>query len=134
MAPAAADDPASSPWLSVWFNPSSTIDRIVATNPRRHVLVLAILGATCNIAAQPIVLLGLTTALLDWRVIAAIVLLGAAAGIFGLYIEACFLNWSAKPFGGRASMVTIRAALAWGGAPVAIGGPICRCVGLDRRT
>src|SRR5215471_11786341 len=32
--------PRFSPWRSVWFNPPDTIEKIVATNPRQHVLLL----------------------------------------------------------------------------------------------
>jgi len=32
-----------SPWLSVWWRPRDTIERIVSTNPKHHVLVLAAL-------------------------------------------------------------------------------------------
>jgi signal peptidase I len=60
-----------------------------------------------------------------WHVIAAVVLIGGAAGILVLYLTACFLKWTGALVGGRASMAMIRAALAWGGAPFAIGAPIC---------
>ena len=87
-------------------------------------LLLAILGMIFSIAAQAIISFGWTPLLLDWRLIAGIVVLGALAGIVGLYLVGCLLNWSARPFGGKASMTAIRAALAWGGAPSAIGIPI----------
>ncbi len=38
-----------SPWLSVWWKPRDTIERIVATNPHYHVLLLAIVGGTSQI-------------------------------------------------------------------------------------
>ncbi len=83
------------------------------------------LGGISAIAVQAIYLLGPGSALLDWRIIAAVVLLGAAMGVAGLLLTACFLKWSAMPVGGHAPMVAIRAALAWGGIPLAIGVPVC---------
>jgi len=67
----------SCPWLSAWFRPRETIERILATNPRRHVVLLAGLAAipaflTEWIAAAP------TTDILDWRIMHACVVLGGA--------------------------------------------------------
>jgi signal peptidase I len=81
-----------------------------------------------QIAAELIFASGLPAELPVWHVIAAVVLIGAAAGILGLYLTACFLKWTGALFGGRASMAKIRAALAWGSAPFAIGVPICLVV------
>jgi signal peptidase I len=128
MAPDATDAPTSSPWLSVWINPRGTVERILATNSAWDVLLLAALGTISEIAAQLIPTSGLPAALPDWRIVAAVVLFGAAAGILALYLTACFLKWTGALLGGRASMATIRAAGAWGGAPFAIGVPICLVV------
>jgi len=125
MAPDAADPSTSSPWLSVWLNPSRVVDRILSTNFARHVLLLAAVGMISQIAAQLIFASGLPAELPGWHVIAAVVVIGAAAGILVLYLTACFLKWTGTLLGGRASMARIRAALAWGGAPFAIGAPIC---------
>src|SRR6266853_3104402 len=92
--------PPSSPWLSVWLKPRGTIERILATNPRRHVLLLAGLG---GISAIPVdwIDAGLTTQVLDWPKPAAIVVLGvtsvvlgAVIGIVNLYFFAFLLGWS----------------------------------------
>jgi signal peptidase I len=128
MAPDAADASTSSPWLSVWFKPRRVVESILATNSGRYVLLLAALGMISEIAAQLIIASGLSTALLDWRVVAAVILIGAVVGVLSLYLTACFLKWAGLLFGGRASMAMIRAALAWGWAPFAIGVPICLVV------
>jgi signal peptidase I len=116
--------PRFSPWRSVWFNPRDTIEQIVATNPRQHVLLLAVLGTISSIAIQ-LALSTLTAALLDWRIVIAIFLVGILVGVPSLYISACLLELSSKPFGGRASMSMLRAVLAWGIAPYATGVPLC---------
>jgi len=125
MAPDATEAPTSSPWLSVWINPRRTVERILATKSGWDVLLLAALGTISEIAAQLIPISGLPAALPDWRILAALALLGAVAGILALYLTACFLKWTGALLGGRASMATIRAAVAWGGAPFAVGVPIC---------
>jgi signal peptidase I len=128
MAPDAADSSTSSPWLSVWFNPRRVVERILATNFGWQVLLLAALSMISEFATQLILHFGIPSALPGWRVIAVVLLIGAATGIVGLYLTACFLKWTGILLGGRASMATIRAALAWGEAPFAIGVPICLVV------
>ncbi|HUD85780.1 MAG TPA: signal peptidase I [Xanthobacteraceae bacterium] len=124
MTPAAADTERFSPWLSVWFKPRRTIERILATNPRRHVLVLAAVAAAADAMLWLIGVSGLLGIILVWRIVTAVVLILGASGILGLYINAWLLKWLAKPLGGRAATGAIRAALAWGVAPFAVGVPI----------
>jgi signal peptidase I len=116
--------PRFSPWRSVWFNPRDTIEKIVATNPRQHVLLLAVLGTISSFVSQ-VALSTFTTALLDWRIVIAIFLLGILVGVPSLYISAYLLKLSSKPFGGDAPVGMIRAVIAWGMAPSAIGVPLC---------
>jgi signal peptidase I len=128
MAPDVSDASKSSPWLSVWLNPRRVVEAIPAANFGWQVLLLAAVYMISEFATQLIFTFGMPSALPDWRIIAVVILIGAAAGIVGLYLSACFLKWAGALFGGRASMATIRAALAWGGAPFAIGVPICLVV------
>ncbi len=44
--------PQSPPWLSVWLRPRDTIGRILAGNPKRHVLMLAAAGGIFTILGQ----------------------------------------------------------------------------------
>jgi len=125
MTPAAIDAPQSSPWRSVWFSPTATIDRVLATNPRQQVLLLAVLSAISYILARFILAFGSSPSLLDWRVFAAIVVIGVVGGIVSLYLAGWFVGWVAWLFGGRAPMTAIRAAMVWGGAPSAIGVLVC---------
>jgi signal peptidase I len=108
-----------SPWLSVWLSPRSTIERIIASNPRCHVLLLASLGAASTIVSTSIGA-GRTTELLDWRTIAVVAVGSAIFGIANLYIAGFFLKWSGRLLGGRASAVEMRAVFAWGFAPSAL--------------
>jgi len=105
-----------SPWLSLWLRPSGTIDRIVASDPRRRVLLLASLSGIFEIALLPYTSWSRPD-LLDWRFAVAIVLAGIAEGIAALYISGFVLKWIGKTFGGKASAREVRAALAWGSVP-----------------
>ena len=108
--------PQPSPWLSVWLRPRDTIERIVATNPRYQVLLLAALGGI-SIVAFALIDTKLLTGLLHWRVIAIVTLVGAAFGVVNLYVSGVLFLWSSRILGGRATTVDLRAALAWGLAP-----------------
>jgi signal peptidase I len=92
MTPTDASARQSSPLLSVWSHPRDTIDRVLATNPGQHVLLLAVLGATSRAVVWLVAESGSASALLDWRIIVAVVLFGVIAGILGLYIGALFLK------------------------------------------
>jgi signal peptidase I len=125
MAPDAADSSTSSPLLSVWLHPRRVVERILAGNFGWQVLLLAALSTISEFATWLIRPFGTPSASPDWRIIAVVIVAAAAAGIVGLYLTGCVLKWTGALLGGRASMATIRAALAWGGAPFAIGVPIC---------
>jgi signal peptidase I len=60
--------------------------------------------------------------LLDWRMIAALLVALPVLGMAFLYLQALFFKWVARLFGGKAPAAHIRAALAWGYLPVALGG------------
>src|SRR5882724_6306193 len=113
-----------SPWRSVWLSPRNTIDRILASNPKYHVLLLAVLASVSTIVSQ-FIAAGLVIPLLDWRVIASVALGGVALSFAGFYLSAIFLMWIGKLLGGRASTVQLFAALAWGSAPRVISLAIC---------
>ena len=129
MAVAAADLSKPSPWLSVWRRPRDTVERIVATNPKHHVLLLAALAGISLMLMLPLLNddgFSFTTELLDWRLltIGAIVAIGGAIlGIVNLYVSAVLLSWSGRMLGGRASPAVMRAVLAWGYLPLILGEP-----------
>jgi len=114
------NNPRRSPWLSIWFTPGDTIDRVMATKPKLSLWLLAAGGVAYQIVAT-LLGKGLTTALLDWRFLAGVAVTAAVLGIAGLYLSALFLSWSGRIFGGRASPAQLRAVLAWGMAPLCVG-------------
>lgn len=113
-----------SPWLSVWWRPRDTIERIVTTNPRYHVLLLAAFGGASQLVSQ-LIFNGLTTELLEWRLIAVGAIGSAVLGVVLLYLSALLFSRSGRVLGGPASSVEMRAVMAWGFAPSVISLAIC---------
>ena len=105
-----------SPWVSLWLTPRDTIARILASNPRRHVLLLASLPSALDVAT-----LLIDYKVFDWRLLLPAVLTAAILGIANLYITGFAFRWIGKLFGGGATALQLRAVLAWGAAPVLIG-------------
>jgi len=119
MTSAAVGEPKHSPWSSVWFKPGDTIERVLATQPKRHLLLLAALGGAFLIVTK-LIDEGLATALLDWRFVAGMVVIAGVIGIVSLYMNALFLSWAGRIFGGRGSPAQMRAVFAWGMAPACL--------------
>ncbi len=124
MTPVTSDAPPAPPWLSVWLAPRATIGRILATDPRRHVLLLAALAAIAGFVAE-VIKAGLAAQLFDWRVAAIVAVGGAITGIVGLYVYGLLLRWSGRLLGGGASPVQVRAVIAWGSVPTVVGLAVC---------
>jgi signal peptidase I len=119
MTVAAADALKPSPWLSVWRSPRDTIERIVATNPKHHVLLLAaVVGAFNTHILFQWLESSFTT---DLGVVALVAIAGAIVGVVDLYLSGILLFWVGRMLGGRASPAAMRAVWAWGRAPLAIG-------------
>jgi signal peptidase I len=118
----ATSDPTGKPlpWGASWVDPRLAIDRVIATDSGPAILILAIVAGVAQVVAQ---VLAFTTidALRDWRIVLGSVLLGVVSGMISLYVQAPFLGWTARLFGGRAPISNVRAAVAWGAVPLAIG-------------
>ena len=132
------------PFLTIWLWPRATIRRIVASDPKRHVLLLA---GTCyalaalttqrsleavpswNLPPRKYFTSGL---FVQWLValynptgvwpsreaeIATFVVLGAPVGIVWLYVCGAIVKWTGRLFGGTATAVDVRAAIAWAQVP-----------------
>lgn len=117
------DEGARSPWVSVWFSPRLTIERLVATRPTYLVWLLAILGMIASIYQQ-VAFAGIADLLQDWRFAIGLVLLGAVAGIVWLYLYAIILGWIGRCLGGEATALQMRAVFAWSMLPVIVSGVV----------
>lgn len=105
------------PWISIWLNPRTTIQKIIETDPEGLNIVLASLAGVSQVLARasgsgkgdhlslPVILL-----------IAA--LLGPIGGIITFYISSRLIHWTGKWIDGRSSATNIEAAIAWSYVPV----------------
>jgi Yip1-like protein len=132
------------PFLTIWMRPRATIRKIVDSDPTRHVLLLAgtvYVSATLlaqrwwrivpqkNLQPRNYFLSGLfvqwLVALYDptgvwpsWKAeIITLVALGAVFGIVWLYFCGAILKLTGRLFGGGATAIEVRAAIAWGEIP-----------------
>lgn len=108
------------PWLSVWVAPRRTIERIVNNDPRRWVLLIAVLS-------------GISQALdgavqqnvgddMGWPfILVSAAIAGSISGLLGLFVGSWLLRLTGPWLGGRASALELRAAIAWGSVPIVWG-------------
>lgn len=106
----------SSPLLSIWLHPRATIRRLLDSNPRRGVLVLAMFyGFARALAYGMDHLLGEEYGLpgLALLILVAVPL----ATVLLLYLAAWVTHMSASRLGGTGTRASVRAALAWSTIP-----------------
>jgi signal peptidase I len=109
-----------SPFRTLWLSPGATIERIVTTRPRHLVWPLAILATIGSLYGQFFNLAG-AGPFAGSRFWLGLVVFGAVLAIVSLYVSALIMSWAARLLGGRASALTVRAALAWSGVPTIFG-------------
>jgi len=117
-----------SPWLTVWFSPRQTIERLVAARPAYFVWPLAILGTIASIYSQISVIDG-AGYFLNWQLALSLLVFGAVAGTVWLYLAGFTLSWIGSLFGGQASALQMRAVFAWSTLPAILGCLIVLAIG-----
>ena len=108
------------PYLAIWTAPRATIRRIVDTDPKRNVIVLAAIGPAISTLASQWSAAFTNNANLSvlWPLwVPVYVALSAAFGVISLYIGGAIWRWSGSLLGGVASSVEVRAAMAWSQVP-----------------
>jgi signal peptidase I len=110
----------TSPFISIWWRPRQTIERIVAGRPGHLVLPLAALSGAAS-AVGMLTTYGAGSKLTDWRALLACVVGGGILGIVNLYVLAAVTGWLARKMGGQASAAAVRAVFAWGALPSILG-------------
>lgn len=112
---------ALNPWRSIWLKPRATIRQIVVNNPDHHVVALAAAGGVVQTLSSSVSeKLGDQVGLLPILLIA--LLLAPIFGVVALYLTALLLRWTGRWLGGVATLGELRAAIAWGSAPMVMGG------------
>src|SRR5687767_11579643 len=104
------------PWRTTWFAPRQTIAAVIAHDPRRHVLLLAVLtGITALIGEAMAERLSWLTS--SWQLLSLTIIGGALAGVISLYLTGFLIQWSSRLLGGGGSRADTRAAIAWSSMP-----------------
>jgi signal peptidase I len=109
--------PKRSPWLSIWFAPGDTIEHVLAAKPGLFRLLLPAAGGNAALIVSTSIGEDVTTALLDWRALASLLVIATALALVNLYLHGLLLSWSGRIFRGRASPAQMRAVVAWSMAP-----------------
>jgi signal peptidase I len=115
-----ADARQTSPFISIWWRPRPTIERIVASRPGYLVLPLAALGGAAS-AVGMLTSYGAGGGLIDWRVLLACAAGGGILGIVNLFLLAAVTGWLGRKMGGQASAAAVRTVFAWGALPSILG-------------
>ena len=112
---------AFNPWLSIWTRPRDTIQRIVETDPEKHLVELAALaGVVQSLGEASNRNLGDGFGLVT--ILALALIAGSIGGVIGVYLSAMLLRFTGKWIGGNASAANLRAAIAWGYVPIIAAG------------
>ena len=108
------------PWRTIWLQPRKTIRQIVERDPTHAVLLLASLSGIVQ-ALDNATERGLGDQVSLINVVLISCLAGPLGGILGVWIGAALLAWTGRWLRGVGSMRNLRAALAWGTLPAAVG-------------
>lgn len=112
------------PWASLWTHPRITLRRILDTNPKKYVLLLAMLGT---------IFMGLSQLSTVWvkqphreeyhnpTMIILIIVLGAILGLIHLYVGGWLYKIVGSWLGGKGSYVDLRSATGWSSYPLIVG-------------
>jgi hypothetical protein len=122
MADDAAGDMWVDSWFTIWYRPRATIRRIVETNQRKFVLLIAwLVGAfaalNMQVMAARIDLPANVYHLSRFGPIAIFAFISGVLSIVTLYGLAALYRWAGAILGGSATAIEVRAALAWAQVP-----------------
>ena len=129
------------PWISIWLKPRQTIREIVDTDSKRWVLLLAALAGVSTALVSllslefPQMLTMLITSIKNPTsmvpiafIVLGIGIIGTVFGIAGLFLYGWLYRIVGGWFGGKATSLQIRAAIAWVEIPRQVSVPLLLCV------
>jgi hypothetical protein len=123
MADEAANDIWVNSWFTIWYEPRSTIRRIVDTDARRFVVGIAfVTGAMASIYSQVAVSTVSVSSLPHLPRFGTIgltlsTIISGVLSVISLYGLAALYRWSGHILGGTATRIEMRSALAWAEVP-----------------
>jgi hypothetical protein len=107
------------PYFTIWTEPRATIRRIVEINPRRSVMLLAMLAPVLTtLEHQWVAAMSGSKTPPWWPFQVAVEVVGAAIfGIVVLYVNSGLVTWAGRAIGGVGRALEMRAAIAWSEIP-----------------
>lgn len=107
------------PYFTIWTEPRATIRRIVDIDPRRSVIILAMLAPVLTtLERQWIGVMSGSKTPPWWPFQVALEVVGAAIfGILALYVNSGLVTWAGRAIGGVGRAIEMRAAVAWSEIP-----------------
>lgn len=113
--------PSANPWVNIWVRPRQTMRAILNTNPRRWIILLALLS-------------GLVSTLVLWLeypqrqdyhqpiFIIALLVFGSLVGLLHLYFASWLLRLTGSWIGGKGTFTEVKSAVGWGYYPFIVVG------------
>ena len=108
------------PWVSIWTQPRATMRAILDTDPRKHVLLLVILGGLVTVLDRPSPGSGGDELLLPDGLLPGAII-GPLLALLAWGVGSWLVRWTGSLLGGEASLVETRAAVAWAHVPWIVG-------------
>ncbi len=107
------------PYFTIWTEPRLTIRRIVEIDPRRSVIILAMLAPVLTtLEHQWMGVMSGSKTPPWWPFQVAIEVIAAAIfGILALYVNSGLVTWAGRAIGGVGRALEMRAAIAWSEIP-----------------
>jgi len=109
---------AALPWLALWVHPRTTIRKIVATNPRRGANVTAALTGALGFLALGLFARARMSVLFPSETVLIGTIAAVPLAVALLYAEAFVCLLSGWALGGNATIIQVRAAVAWSWTPL----------------
>lgn len=107
------------PLATIWFSPRRTMRELLKSDPTYLVIPLASAWGADRFLGRAITR-GLGDRMSTTAILAIAALIAPLAGILGVYVMGWVWTWTGRLLGGRGDAQAVRAAIAWGQAPVLI--------------
>ena len=105
-------------WYSIWLKPKETIRDIVDTNPKQHMMLLAVLGGLSQSLASTSSL-GFGKMIPVNEILMLSIFTGPLTGFFYVFAIGWFLHNILIRLGGTAEIIETRSVIAWSWVPIA---------------
>lgn len=108
------------PWITIWLYPKKTMHHLLATNPKKVILWLAIIGGVLSSISWVNYLWVQYPERKDLHqvlVVLAVMLMGGITGIIYLYLGGWLYQLTGSWVGGKADFTQVKCAVGWANYP-----------------